>query len=57
VTGAPVRGAQPDGPTIITTDRFVTHVSTVPATRGQTVGLLMRERVLAFTMEAGTNRK
>jgi pimeloyl-ACP methyl ester carboxylesterase len=36
---------------MITTDRFVTHVSTVPATRGQTVGLFLREKVLAATLE------
>ena len=35
---------------LVTTDRFVTHVSTVPATRGQTVGLFLRERALASTL-------
>lgn len=38
---------------MITTDRFVTHISTVPATRGQTVGLFVREKALASTTEAG----
>jgi pimeloyl-ACP methyl ester carboxylesterase len=38
---------------LITTDRFITHVSTVPATRGQTVGLFMRERALAPVLEPG----
>jgi pimeloyl-ACP methyl ester carboxylesterase len=32
---------------LVTTDRFVPHVSTVPATRGQTVGLFLRERAPA----------
>ena len=36
---------------MITTDRFVTHTSTVPATRGQTVGLFVREKVLAATLK------
>ncbi len=35
---------------LVTTDRFVTHVSTVPATAGQTVGLFLRERALASTL-------
>jgi len=35
---------------IFTTDRFVTHISTVPATKGQTVGLFLRERALAATL-------
>ena len=39
---------------MITTDCFVTHVSTVPATRGQTVGLFVREKALATTA-AGKN--
>ena len=38
---------------VITHDRFVTHVSTVPATRGQTVGLFLREKVLATTIAPG----
>ena len=38
---------------ILTNDRFITHVSTVPATRGQTVGLFIRERTLASTVAAG----
>jgi pimeloyl-ACP methyl ester carboxylesterase len=38
---------------IVTTDRFITHVSTVPATRGQTVGLFMRERALPSTIAPG----
>ena len=41
-------GAAPD--TLVTTDRFVTHVSTVPATAGQTVGLFVRETALASTL-------
>lgn len=35
---------------IVTTDRFVTHVSTVPAIKGQTSGLFLRERALAATL-------
>ena len=31
---------------IITTDRFVTHLSTVPANMGQPVGIFLREKVL-----------
>ena len=38
---------------IVTTDRFINHASTVPATRGQTVGLFIRERALATTIEPG----
>ena len=38
-------------PQLVTQDRFVTHVSTVPATAGQTVGLFVRERALASTLE------
>ena len=39
---------------MITTDRFVTHVSTVPATRGQIVGLFVREKTLPETVEQKT---
>ena len=39
---------------MITTDRFVTHISTVPATRGQTVGLFLREKVLEATLVAAS---
>ena len=38
---------------IISVDRFVTHVSTVPATSGQTVGLFLREKVLPATLAGG----
>ena len=38
---------------MITTDRFVPHVSTVPATRGQTVGLFLREKTLPATIAPG----
>ncbi len=34
-----------------TTDRFVTHISTVPATAGQSVGLFLREKALASTLQ------
>ena len=36
----------------ITIDRFVAHVSTVPATRGQTVGLFLREKALRSTLSS-----
>jgi pimeloyl-ACP methyl ester carboxylesterase len=36
---------------LVTTDRFVTHVSTVPATAGQTTGLFLREKVLPATLQ------
>lgn len=39
-----------------TIDRFVTHVSTVPATLGQTVGLHLREKVLP-SVAAAANPK
>jgi pimeloyl-ACP methyl ester carboxylesterase len=38
---------------LVTTDRFVTHISTVPATRGQTVGLFLREKTLPATIAEG----
>ena len=38
---------------IVTCDRFITHISTVPATRGQTVGLFVREKALESTLAAG----
>lgn len=41
---------------VVTTDRFVTHVSTVPAIKGQTVGLFLRERALAATLAAPSPR-
>lgn len=34
-----------------TADRFVPHVSTVPATAGETVGLFLRERTLPASLE------
>ena len=42
-----------DNSGVVTTDRFIPHVSTVPATRGETVGLFLRERALPATIEAG----
>jgi len=39
------------GERLITSDRFVPHISTVPANRGRTVGLHLREKVLANTLE------
>ncbi len=42
---------------IVTIDSFVAHVSTVPATMGQMVGLFVRERALASTLAAAANRK
>ena len=40
-----------DGNKLLTIDRFVPHVSTVPANRGRIVGLHLREKVLAGTLE------
>lgn len=42
---------------IVTTDSFVTHISTVPANAGKTVGLFLRERVLASTVASAAHRK
>jgi pimeloyl-ACP methyl ester carboxylesterase len=42
---------------IVTTDSFVAHVSTVPATKGKTVGLFLREKALASTLAAAPTRK
>ena len=39
---------------MVVTDRFITHVSTVAATRGQTVGLFVREKALESTIAPGT---
>lgn len=52
---APV--AQPADDSIVTTDSFVTHVSTVHASMGQTVGLFVREKALASTLAAASTRK
>jgi len=38
---------------MITTDRFVLHRSTVPATSGQTVGLFLREKTLEASIAPG----
>ena len=45
------------GDSIISADSFVTHVSTVPANKGRTVGLFVREKVLASTLAAQEKRK
>lgn len=50
------RTAEADDP-IVTTDRFVTHVSTVPANAGKTVGLFLRERAARSTLAAPAGRK
>src|SRR5215475_14481608 len=42
---------------LITTDSFVTHISTVPANKGKTVGLFLREKALASTLAAAATRK
>lgn len=39
------------GERLLTIERFVPHVSTVPANRGRLVGLHLREKVLASTLE------
>ena len=41
---------RPDPDAIVTTDRFVTHISTVPANAGKTVGLFLRESALGSTL-------
>jgi pimeloyl-ACP methyl ester carboxylesterase len=41
------QNAKPQADDILTIDRFVPHVSTVPANAGKLVGLHLRERVLA----------
>lgn len=46
-----------EGDPIVTVDRFVPHISTVPANLGQTVGLFLRERVLASTQQAPLPRR
>ena len=43
--------ALPGGQKLVTTDRFVPHVSTVPANRGRIVGLHLREKALAGALE------
>ena len=45
------------GDRILSTDSFVTHISTVPANKGRTVGLFLREKVLASTLAAPGKRK
>ena len=45
------------GDRILSTDSFVTHISTVPANKGRTVGLFLREKVLASTLDAADKRK
>ncbi|MCC7348074.1 MAG: alpha/beta hydrolase [Variibacter sp.] len=42
---------------VLTIDRFVTHVSTVSANKGQTVGLFVRERLAAGTQRDLASRK
>jgi pimeloyl-ACP methyl ester carboxylesterase len=48
--------ATPAADAIVTIDRFAPHISTVPATRGQTVGLFVREKVLAAPPPDGKPR-
>jgi pimeloyl-ACP methyl ester carboxylesterase len=42
---------------VVTNDSFVAHVSTVPANKGKTVGLFLREKALASTLAAAATRK
>jgi pimeloyl-ACP methyl ester carboxylesterase len=42
---------------IVAIDSFVTHVSTVPANEGKTVGLFLREKALASTLASAATRK
>jgi pimeloyl-ACP methyl ester carboxylesterase len=51
---APVPGTNDS---LLTIDCFVPHISTVPANRGQTVGLFLREKVLASVHEGLPRRK
>lgn len=41
------------GGNLLSIDRFVPHVSSVPANRGRLVGLHLREKVLSATLERG----
>ena len=41
---------------ILTTDRFVTHLSTVPANFGQPVGLFLREKILVSKKDDPTRK-
>lgn len=50
-TGLKAQDAGIDDP-VLTIDRLVPHVSTVPANAGQTVGLHLREKVLASVQRA-----
>src|SRR5258706_1941816 len=45
------------GEKLLTVDRFVPHVSTVPANLGRTVGLHLREKVLASVVEGAARGK
>ena len=45
------------GDRLLTVDRFVPHVSTVPANLGRTVGLHLREKVLGSALEKGAHAK
>lgn len=57
---APVAGAAaPDAKAdaLLTVDHFVPHVSTVPVSAGQTVGLYVRERVLASVARAAASKE
>ena len=53
-TASTTQASGPDADAITTTDRFVTHVSTVPANAGKPVGLFLRERVLASSLARGS---
>ena len=52
MTANPAEPAAQEADPILTTDRFVTHISTVPANAGKTVGLFVRERAAASTLAA-----
>jgi len=45
------------GEKLLTVDRFVPHVSTVPANLGRTVGLHLREKVLASVLDGAARIK
>jgi hypothetical protein len=42
---------------LLTIDRFVPHISTVPANQGQSVGLFLREKVAASPSDSAAPAK
>lgn len=56
VAAAGIAQAQSQSPDILTIDRIVEHTSSVPAIKGQKVGLFVRERVAAPMLEQGAGK-